>query len=630
LTAARPYDRLPPIGRRVVSVVAVLAVFVLGGGIAYYWGERTGIQALRDSNAHRLNLYVGGLQSELRRYEYLPEIVELNDDIANLLRDRTNSNLMRASNLFLERVNAQAKSSAIYIMDMNGLTLASSNWNQGGSFVAMNFAFRPYFKDAAAGSQGRFYGIGTVSLEPGYYFANGIYRNGAILGVAAVKVNLDKLEVLWIESTEPVMLVDENGVVILSSRPEWKFKTTEALSEETKEKLAQTKQYAAIGPLKPVGFRVERRINESDFVVSLPLEGAAGSTLPVNDHFLAQTRYMPETKWRFIILSKLAPAAERAANSSLAAALVIALILSVALYRQQRRRAMAQSVAAKENLQRAHDDLERKVNERTADLSLLNRSLEKEVLDRRHAEEVLKQTMDELVQASKMAALGQMSTGISHELNQPLAAMRTLSDNAIVYLEQQRFDVARANLERISRLIDRIASITTQLKSFARKSPAQLKPALVGGAISDVISLLEDRIRSSGVEVERSPAGEQVLAICDENRLEQVLLNLMGNALDAMAQQPLKILTIGVSKRDQMVAISVRDNGPGLTDQVMGRLFEPFFTTKEQGTGLGLGLVISSAIVRDFGGSLNGSNRPDGGAEFVVELRAAPDGAHGV
>jgi two-component system C4-dicarboxylate transport sensor histidine kinase DctB len=626
-TAAGWNDGLPPIARRVASVVVALSVFGLGAGIAYNWGERTGIEALQEIGAHRLNLYVGSLQSELRRYEYLPEIVGLNDDIASLLREPANSGLTRATNLFLEGVSAQAKSSAIYVMDRNGLTLTSSNWNQAGSFVAMNFAFRPYFKNAAAGGQGRFYGIGTVSLEPGYYFANGIYRDGQILGVAAVKVSLDKLELLWTQSGEPVVLVDESGVVILSSRRDWKFRTMELLSADTLARLAETKQYATIGALRPVGFHAEQRLNETDSVLALPRPGGVGSALPVDDRFLAQTRYMPDTKWRFISLSPLAPVAARATNAAFATVLTMALLLSVVLFLHQRRRTIAQSLAARASLQRAHDELERKVHERTADLSLLNRSLEREILDRRHAELVLKETMDELVQASKMAALGQMSTGISHELNQPLAALRTLSDNAIVYLNQQRFDESRGNLERISRLIDRIARITTQLKSFARKSPTQLKPVLVGNAVSDVINLLEDRIRTSGVKVQRSPAGEQVLAVCDENRLEQVLLNLMGNALDAMAHQPGKVLTVEVSKRDEMVAICIRDSGSGLGDHVIGRLFEPFFTTKEQGAGLGLGLVISSAIVRDFGGSLRGANHPNGGAEFIVELRAAAHGA---
>jgi two-component system C4-dicarboxylate transport sensor histidine kinase DctB len=421
-------------------------------------------------------------------------------------------------------------------------------------------------------------------------------------------------------------LVDESGVVILSSRPDWKFRTMELLSAETLARLAETKQYATIGALKPVGFDSEQRLNATDSVLSLPTPGGIGSALPVDDRFLAQTRYMADSKWRFISLSPLAPVVARATNAAFATLLTMALLSSVVLFLHQRRRTIAQNLAARESLQRAHDELERKVHERTADLSLLNQSLEKEILDRRYAEFVLKETMDELVQASKMAALGQMSTGISHELNQPLAALRTLSDNAIVYLNQQRFDMARGNLERISRLIDRIARITTQLKSFARKSPTQLKPVLVGNAISDVINLLEDRIRNSGVKVERSPAGEQALALCDENRLEQVLLNLMGNALDAMAQQGSKVLAIDVSKHDETVAISIRDTGPGLREHVIGRLFEPFFTTKEQGAGLGLGLVISSAIVRDFGGSLRGTNHPKGGAEFVVELRAAPNG----
>jgi two-component system C4-dicarboxylate transport sensor histidine kinase DctB len=354
-------------------------------------------------------------------------------------------------------------------------------------------------------------------------------------------------------------------------------------------------------------------------------QGAPGN----GPKYLAHGRSLAESDWRVFLLSDLEPVATARQYAAAGAALAFAFLLLLAFYLSQRRRAIAESLAAKVALQRAYDELERKVSERTADLTAANINLHREVTDRKRAEQTLREAQEGLVQAGKLAVLGQMSAGITHELNQPLAAIHTLSDNAVVLLQRGRATEVETNLATISELVDRMAKITGQLKAFARKSPAQLIAVPVRRAVSNALFLVERRLRIEGVSFEREIPEEDVHALCDSNRLEQVLVNLFTNALDAMAGCPVRRLKVRIWQDWNRVFISVRDSGTGIPQSALDYLFEPFFTTKEQGKGLGLGLAISAGIVRDFGGMLKAQNLPEGGAEFIIELQhAAVEFAH--
>ncbi len=607
-----------------VSGLLMLTLLSFGVYLAYIWSERAGIRNLRQNAEHRLDIYVGSLLSELRRYDYLPKVLRLNNKVVDLLLHPDDPRQVATANHYLEDLNREAKSLAIYIMDRQGLTLASSNWNQPLSFAGKNYSFRPYFQDARHGSTGRFYGIGTVSNEPGYYLAHGIYHAGRLIGVAALKVSLDKLGESWSGGGEAVLVVDENSVVFLTSVPDWKFKTLNPLSEKTREKLARTRQYSGIGSLDPIGFKEEDHLSKNARLITITkaVQSKVMQSL-LEPYVLATSRSVPETGWQLITLSNMAPVKVLARNTAFATGLALGFLMILALYLQQRRRAIAQSISAKEALQRAHDELELKVIERTADLSTANINLQEEINKRKHAEQVLKDAMEELVQAGKMAALGQMASGITHELNQPLAALRTLSDNAVVLLQRGRVSDVEANLGIICQLTERMGKITGQLKSFARKSPAHPRPVSVALVISETIALMEQRIHKEGVVLEQDISPPEVCALCDGNRLAQVLVNLFSNALDAMAGVPVRRLKINVYQAAESVFIRVHDSGTGIPDSVIPHLFEPFFTTKEQGAGLGLGLAISTGILRDFGGVLKARNHIQGGAEFQIELRAA-------
>lgn len=594
-----------------------LALVLAGVAAAYRLGERAALRSVRAASAHRLDLYAASLQSELSRYEYLPPVLALNQDVIRLLRRPATPGLRDSINGYLETVARHSGASAVYVMDTSGLTLAASNWRQPASFVNMNFSYRPYFQDAVRGLAGRFYGIGTVSREPGYYFSWAIRDGAELIGVAAVKVNLDKLDETWSHASEKILVADGNGVVFLSSEPGWKFRTLGHLSAETQGRLQATRQYSEAGELQPVGLSEPRALPHGGQAVRLGHE-PGGLLAP---EYLVHDRKVPGTDWRLLVLSDLRPARSIAQTSATVTAFALAFLLVLALYVKQRRRIMMDRLASREALQRAHDELEVKVRARTEALSDANDALQGEIAERRRAEELLKATLDDLVQTGKMAVLGQMSAGITHELNQPLAALRTLSANTIVFLERGDQEQAESNLRTICHVTDHMGKITAQLKKFARKSGAQLDAVAIGPVVEDALSLLQQRMRNERVRLERDIA-DDLRAWCDGNRLEQVLVNLLANALDAVKGVPDRTVRITAAAHGDAVLLEVHDNGSGIAPEVLPHLFEPFFTTKDQGEGLGLGLAISAGIVRDFGGTLRPGRSTLGGAVFSIQLKA--------
>jgi C4-dicarboxylate-specific signal transduction histidine kinase len=288
-------------------------------------------------------------------------------------------------------------------------------------------------------------------------------------------------------------------------------------------------------------------------------------------------------------------------------------LMLLALYSRQRQHALAFERTAK-------TELELRVDERTRDLVAANEQLQREVSERERTEQTLRETQDGLVHAGKLAVLGQMAAGLSHELNQPLTALRGLSDNAVKLLDRGLMSEARANLEMIAGIVMRTARLTGQLKVFAYKAPKRAEPVRVERSVGDALVILHRRIREQGVKVTERYAARDPEFVGDSARFQQVLVNLLANALDALRDQRDGRIEIGTSGVGGNLRITVRDNGPGICPDALQRLFDPFFTTKEAGVGLGLGLTISGGIVRDFGGTLRASTPPEGGAEFAIEL----------
>lgn len=464
------------------------------------------------------------------------------------------------------------------------------------------------------GQVGHYYGIGLSTREPGYFIAHPIRRDGRIIGVAAAKVSLDWLEQSWATGVaEQLWVNDGNGVVILSSQPAWKFKSLNPLSADARQTIAEQRQFFT-ETLQPLNYAVNNEFADGAKVVDIRHAGQPRE-------YLAVSRQLTALDWRITVLSDLAPVRAAARNAAIAATLAWALALMGALYLRQKRRRLRERFAAEAALKRANDQLEMKVSQRTADLVLTNRQLQAEIAERQQAEENLRTTQAELVQRGKLAAIGQMAAGITHELNQPLAAMRSFSDNAAVLIQRGRTDEALENLGIISGLVDRLGRITAQLKGFARRRDQANQPVVLQEAFAKAMQQLRPRLQAESVALTASWPEAPVTVLCSATGLEQVFSNILSNAIDAMAGGNAPQLGVDVSVSTATALIRISDNGPGLPPATLDKLFEPFFTTKE--AGLGLGLAICAGIIRAAGGRLTAANPPAGGASFLIELPLA-------
>ena len=561
--------------------------------------ERYYRSELVSQNRQTLDLYVANLLGTLHRYETLPQILGDLPALREVLANPAQPLARERANQLLKDIARQTGAEVMYLMDPTGDTLAASNWDKKDSFVGRNFSFRPYYSDAIAGRLGRFFGLGTTSAKRGYFFAAAVREGERVIGALVVKVDLDHTESLWGNTPEQLMLTDHNGVVILTSRPEWRFRATRPLTAAERESIIAIQPYPTQDPQ--------------------PLALAP-------DAWLTQTQVISETGWNASILAPRT-LIDRPVRTVVAVGgvLLVALMLLLGLM-MQRRRNYLDRIAFEA---RARHDLELRVVERTSALEGLNSRLKQEVLEREHAQQELVRAQDELVQAGKLSALGTMSASISHELNQPLAAIRSYAENAEVLLDHERTEDARGNLKRISELTGRMASIIAHLRAFARRDRHALESVALQPALDDALALLGKRRRAMAVELIRDLPDAPLWVQAGETRLRQVLSNLLANALDALTEKANpRCIWLSAEQTADGVALFIRDNGPGFSSEALARAREPFFTTKTRTQGLGLGLAICDTLMRALGGELSMANHPQGGALLTVRLRAGEPGVN--
>lgn len=558
-----------------------------------YFAERYYSEQLAEQNRQTLDLYVANLLGTLRRYEELPQILGGLPVLRQALQQPGDPLLQKIANEALADIRRRTGADVIYLLQPDGTTQVASNWAQADSFVHRNFAFRPYYREAMQGRLARFFGLGTTSIKRGYYFASAVKEGSRIIGVLVVKVDLEHIERLWGNSPEQLLVIDNYGVVILSSREDWRFHASRPLSAAERDEIHANIPYPVQDP-KPL------RLQQSAW--------------------LSQSRTLPETGWT---VSIYAPRTliERPVRSVLliGGATLLALLLLLTLLTLSRRHYLDRIALEAE----AKRQLEERVLERTRELENANAQLQQEVHEREQAQRELMRAQDEVVQAGKLTALGTMSASISHELNQPLAAIRSYADNARVLLDHQRTEDARGNLEQISDLTTRMASIIAHLKAYARGARRAPENVQLQPAIEDALSMVASRRRAMNVELLRDVPDAPLWVQAGETRLRQILGNLLTNALDALAEKaPPRRLWVIASQDQHGVTLTLRDNGPGFFEDALAHAHEPFFTTKTTAKGLGLGLAICDNLLRALGGRLEMGNHLEGGA--VVRLHLLP------
>lgn len=611
---------LPLRWRRLWLLVISLGLLFCMWQAAQLARERA-LSNLQDDAENELRLSAANLNGYLLRYDYLPQMLATREGVQRFLASPASQDPMPL-NMLLDRFRFTAGVSDVYLLNRDGDTIAASNWHRPNTFIGQNYAFRSYYIDAIAGGQGRFFGLGIKSLERGYYFSAPVWLDDTSPdaqpdGVLVVKVLLDDVEESWAEQDAELFVTDSDDIIFMASHPELRMNALYPLTDQQRQTLRETRRYA-MEPLTPSGIEVDAPYGLGSQLVSFS-QGPLSS-----GDYLSLTRPIPEFGWQMHILKPLTPVISAQWIAALMAGGLYGMVTLGAGIGWQRLRLRREREAfadrERNTLARVRDELEVSVERRTRDLVASNQRLSDEIEERRRAEASLRQTQDELIQAAKLAVLGQLAAGINHELNQPLAAIRAYAENARRFMALARHEKADANLEQIVELTERMADISAQLRQFSRKSSERQESISVQACIDYALRLFQSRIREGNITIIQNWPDETLWVKGDLVRLEQVLVNLIGNALQAMKAVPAPQLTLGAHKGQQQVIISVADNGPGIPEEHLGHIFEPFFTTKAPGSGLGLGLSISSRIMDDLGGKLQAANQPGGGARFTITL----------
>jgi len=601
------------------AIMIYLLVILWNVWWTFTWLYHRQLNELAQDGSFRLELYITYLQGVLEKYENLPELLANDSVLVKWMSSAPSEERIVFLNNYLQNINEITHTSDIYLLDLQGTTIAASNWNAPISFVGENFGYRPYFQQAMQGQLGRYFAKGTTSDIRGFYFAFPIHHQGQILGVLALKINIDTVENNWGYDDQTFLVTDPAGVIFLATNPKMVFRTLAPLSQEVLTQIHQTRRYPN-AELQPLAILRTSPIDEGQ-IITLKMPGTEKS-----QKFLLQTQFMDKGNWNVHIMTDTGRVERFILMLFVAMNFVLLLSGLFFLLMKQRRQRKIDLRRYEENakrlLQQANEQLEERVTARTVELTQANEHLVREIDERKRAEVALRQTRSELVHTAKMAALGQMSAGINHELNQPLAAIRSYSDNSRLLLEKGRLQDAVWNLEQISELTERMAQIGIQLKQFSRKSRGNLNNIPLHGVIDGALEILSPLIRKTDVWIKVVIEPEHLQVCANHVLLQQVVVNLVSNALQAVEQLPRQEINIRAYRHEGRVALSIADNGPGISPEHLPHIFEPFFTTKQSGQGLGLGLTITERILHEMNAEIQ-VVPTDNGAKFVCLLDEA-------
>ncbi|SCW60020.1 MULTISPECIES: ATP-binding protein [unclassified Pseudomonas] len=562
----------------------ILTGAAVAATLAVRHAERVALEEDASRANQQLALYANSLHTLIERYRALPAVLALDPELRSALKGPVGAAQQDVLNRKLERINGAAQSSTLELLDHTGLAVAASNWRLPSSYVGHNYGFRPYFLQTRTQGTGRFYAVGVTSGIPGYFLSSAVTDdNGEFLGAMVVKLEFPELEREWRQGSDTLLVSDARSIIFIANRPGWRYRHLQPLSDSDRAELKATRQYDK-QPLQPLAYETLRRFDDNSHLARV--ETPDGSA-----DYLWESLPLTAEGWTLHLLRRPQIAFEDRRNAGLAAAGSWLALVFLLLFLNQRWRLARLR-------QRSREELERLVEERTRDL---------------------RTAQDGLVQSAKLAALGQMSAALAHEINQPLTAQRMQLATLRLLLDHGRVDDAYKALKPVDDMLTRMAALTGHLKTFARKSPSGLRERLDLAAVVDqALQLLDTRLRDEQISTVlhlTRPAWVRGDAI----RLEQVLINLLRNALDAMAEQPIKRLEVRLEADEQLWRLTVSDSGSGIAEEHLAQVFDPFFTTKAVGDGLGLGLAVSFAIIHESGGRLTADNH-ENGAVFCVTL----------
>lgn len=605
----RRADRLSAAWLAIALVAGLMATL-----LAWMAGQAARQEAwdsLRAQTATTATLNAALLRSELEKQRSLPFVLAQDPDLRAALTEPSPARL-EALNRKLERLRDGTGADVIYLIDAQGMALAASNWREEASFVGNDYRFRQYFQDGLRLGAAEQFALGTVSQRPGLYISRRLGSAQSPLGVVVVKVEFEAVEDTWRDPDHPIYVTDRRGIVLLTNRPRWRFQTDHPLPAQDLAAIRESLQFGT-APLMPLPLRPNPLgFDASAILLDEEPEATVGAILPAVPHATALLRAtvpVPNSDWQLHLLvpSETLLSAAEAQRRDAVLSITLVLMGLAAFLLQRAGRARRRSAQA----QAERQELEERVAARTAELT-------NEIAERERTEARLQDARETLRQANRLATLGQVAAGVAHEINQPLAAIRSYAGNAATFLQRGETERVRRNLDTIARLCERIGGITDELRAFARKGTPPIGPVRVKAAVEGAAMLLRARLEHQGVPLLQDLPAKEVWINGRQVRLEQVLVNLIQNALDALEGRQDGEIRLGVTTGECHVRITLADNGPGIPPEIMGALFMPFSTSKPQ--GLGLGLVICNDIVTEAGGRIEVASSPGAGTTFTIIL----------
>lgn len=545
--------------RLVPAILATLCV-----GVAVFLSVQPYFErASLAETTRRAQLFQSTLDQALTRFQHLPQVLREDPLIVGTFFGVE----VHDTNRRLAAIADRSGVDAVYLLNSEGLTIAASNHAAAQSFLGQNYGFRPYFQEAMRGQHGTFFAIGATTRRPGYFIADSVQDGaGEIIGVVAVKINLAPLVESWARSGERVFVSNADGVIFLSSEDALRYRVLEPIDPFRRDEIAAERQFAD-EPLTMLDWQ-ENSGNRA------ALDGTVfqHAKLKVGRH-----------GWRLHYLSSLAPVTERAWLVSIAAILMLAVVTMLVLSLRSARMQAA----------------------------LLSSQRDRRALMAANTE--LREAQEELKRTSKLAALGQLAASVTHELGQPISALR----NYLTAAELK--DHGNPLIDQVDGIVTRMEGITRQLRFFATSSSDKHGAIDLSDIVKGAIALVAHDLEASGVTL-HVDLDAPVLLRGDPLRLEQVLVNVLRNAIAAVEGAARREVRISAQTQGKEVVLTVADTGLGLCGRAFEQISEPFHTTRESGTGMGLGLAISAEIVREHGGEITAEDLPEGGAVFSVTL----------
>ena len=588
------------------AVLASVALWVSGEVARRFAATSLEVQARTDAD-----LSAALLRAVLEKQRALPLVLAQDTALVEALATG-NGAALAPLNRKLEGLAIGTQAAVIYVIGKDGVAASASNWREPTSFVGNDYRFREYFQKAMSDGKAEHFALGSVSKKPGLYISQRVDGASGPLGVVVVKLEFDQVEAAWSASLKPTYVTDSRGIVLITSIPSWRFMTVGEIAADALVAIRESLQFGE-APLRPLPFR---KTGEQDgtSLVEAVMPGSTGAT-----EFLDLQTAVPTTDWTLQHLVQTAPFFDAAIREGRVLAL-LGLLPILAAGALVLRRRHAASLRFSEALQ-AREELERRVSERTADLSQARDRLQMEIIDHRNTEHTLQAVQQDLVQANRLAILGQVAAGVAHEINQPVATIRAYADNARVFLERGQGASASENMANIAALTERIGAITDELRALSRKGRRDAEPTPLRGVIEGAVQLLRSRFAGRMETLDIALPPPELFVMGMRIRLEQVLINLLQNAFEAIGdKQADGRVEVRFEVAGESVSVAVSDNGPGMSPEILQGLFIPFNTSKEG--GLGLGLVISKDILADYGGRIAVSSS-DAGSRFTVHLKKA-------